>query len=245
MYSQDEIDYIVSLSEKEVNLFLLELESEINKFFDIQFRLQNLDEKKSKSYLALLFLLLGYTNNKKVAQVLSRVADLYALQVDLLKKKNEFTANDSEDVKDIATIEYNNLTQVIDKAVTESVSGLVLTAGLAGGFLLLNERIRTNLKTALTQTGTVIKRNLLGYQSAFHIKKAQDQAKEIKFNYVGPRDDKNRPFCRHVLDLKKSFSIAEIRDLDNDSRITLKPVFIFCGGWNCRHMWLPSEELTK
>jgi len=57
------------------------------------------------------------------------------------------------------------------------------------------------------------------------------------FLYVGPNDQKNRPFCRehvgHVM------TRAAIEGLDNGQ---LPNPFVTGGGYNCRHSWLAVES---
>ena len=62
-----------------------------------------------------------------------------------------------------------------------------------------------------------------------------DTGRELRYRYSGPRDLRNRPFCREMLAKSAAgvtWTKAEFNALDNHS---LKPVFIFCGGFNCRH----------
>lgn len=57
------------------------------------------------------------------------------------------------------------------------------------------------------------------------------------FVYLGPDDDKTRPFCHaHV---GKVYDRAEIDKMDNGQ---LDNVFLTGGGYNCRHSWI---ELAK
>jgi hypothetical protein len=63
------------------------------------------------------------------------------------------------------------------------------------------------------------------------------------FLYRGPRDVKNRPFCaEHV---GKTLTAGQIGQLDN-GKGQPKPVSIYGGGWNCRHVWTPvvADEAT-
>lgn len=73
----------------------------------------------------------------------------------------------------------------------------------------------------------------------------------IKYSYEGPKDDRNRPFCRKLLELDRLYSRAEIE------RISLRlgySVFDRRGGWwtqpdgthspTCRHRW-QSNVITR
>lgn len=57
---------------------------------------------------------------------------------------------------------------------------------------------------------------------------------DTQYMYAGPLDDLCRPFCRERVG--KVFSYSEIQAMDNGQ---LPDVFITCGGYNCRHQWLP------
>jgi DNA-binding Lrp family transcriptional regulator len=73
----------------------------------------------------------------------------------------------------------------------------------------------------------------------------------VKYKYTGPRDNKNRDFCRALLNLNKVYTRAEI---DKISGIVDRNVWTKRGGWQtvkgtdihlpfCRHQW--SSVLVK
>src|SRR5690606_23586166 len=53
------------------------------------------------------------------------------------------------------------------------------------------------------------------------------------FLYVGPRDQKNRPFCDARVG--KVYTRDLIEAMDNDQ---LANPFVTAGGYNCRHSWM-------
>lgn len=56
--------------------------------------------------------------------------------------------------------------------------------------------------------------------------------KRIVYAYVGPEDEKNRPFCgAHV---NQAFALSVLDEHDN-GRGQPKPVSVYLGGYNCRH----------
>ena len=74
---------------------------------------------------------------------------------------------------------------------------------------------------------------------------------KVKYKYTGPRDNKNRDFCRALLNLNKVYTRAEI---DKISEIVDRNVWRKRGGWQtvkgtdihlpfCRHQW--SSVLVK
>lgn len=73
----------------------------------------------------------------------------------------------------------------------------------------------------------------------------------VKYKYTGPKDNKNRDFCRALLNLNKVYTRAEI---DQISKIVDRNVWTKRGGWQtikgsdihlpfCRHQW--SSVLVK
>ena len=62
------------------------------------------------------------------------------------------------------------------------------------------------------------------------------------FAFMGPADQKNRPFCRdHV---GKVYTRARIDEMDN-GQTPGKPVFLLGGGWNCRHTWMEISKFSE
>lgn len=69
----------------------------------------------------------------------------------------------------------------------------------------------------------------------------------IKYSYEGPKDDKNRPFCRKLLDLDRLYSRLEI---ENISERLGYSVWDRRGGWwgdkpYCRHRWVSHVVVKK
>lgn len=63
---------------------------------------------------------------------------------------------------------------------------------------------------------------------------------ETKFAFVGPVDDRMRPWCRaHV---GKIYARAQIDALDNGQ---LNDVFLTGGGYNCRHTWMEVSKFSE
>ena len=61
------------------------------------------------------------------------------------------------------------------------------------------------------------------------------EALDLVYVYVGPRDEKNRPFCARWV----GKASARPEDLDNGQGL---PVPDYCGGFNCRHSWAPTPR---
>lgn len=69
-----------------------------------------------------------------------------------------------------------------------------------------------------------------------------DLMDEVLWVYAGPADEKNRPFCAEVVRDNKAYTRAGVEAL-NDHPLLDKyvppNVFALCGGFNCRHVFLP------
>jgi DNA-binding Lrp family transcriptional regulator len=69
----------------------------------------------------------------------------------------------------------------------------------------------------------------------------------IKYSYEGPRDDKNRKFCRKLLDLDRLYSRSEIERISERLGYS---VWDRRGGWwgdspTCRHNWTSNIIVKK
>lgn len=62
---------------------------------------------------------------------------------------------------------------------------------------------------------------------------------EQKYEYAGPLDDRNRPFCRKLMRARKAYTRAEIDQMDNGN---LPNVWLTAGGFRCRHCWIISTK---
>lgn len=67
----------------------------------------------------------------------------------------------------------------------------------------------------------------------------------IRYKYVGPKDEKNRPFCGEMMKLNRVFRREDIITMSNMNVNEIGPdgydIFEWRGSYNCRHRWV---ELT-
>lgn len=63
---------------------------------------------------------------------------------------------------------------------------------------------------------------------------------EQRYAYSGPDDRLTRPFCKRLVESKKTYSREQIEKMDNGQ---LPNPMISAGGWNCRHTWLLAGKL--
>lgn len=90
------------------------------------------------------------------------------------------------------------------------------------------DKLTTSLETDVINTSQA-------FRNAVTFKKAEDEGIE-SFLYDGPKDERNRPFCKsHV---GKTYTLAEIEEMQNDQG---GPALTDLGGYNCRHEWRPVK----
>jgi len=67
----------------------------------------------------------------------------------------------------------------------------------------------------------------------------------VRYKYVGPKDEKNRPFCSEMMKLNRVFRREDIIEMSNQTVNEVGPdgydIFEWRGSYNCRHSWV---ELT-
>lgn len=63
----------------------------------------------------------------------------------------------------------------------------------------------------------------------------------VRYKYVGIRDDKNRQFCREMLQAGKVYRIEDIDALTDEvanPEFGFYSIFMYRGSYNCRHQWV-------
>lgn len=74
-------------------------------------------------------------------------------------------------------------------------------------------------------------------QAFNQVKTVSETKKEQRFKFVGAPPE--RPFCVKMMELAKqgkTYTKNEIQSMNNGQGL---PVLYYCGGWNCRHWWMP------
>lgn len=68
------------------------------------------------------------------------------------------------------------------------------------------------------------------------------QKRRIRYKYVGPKDEKNRPFCADMMNARRVFRREDIDEMSIQSVNPVGPVgydiFRWRGSYNCRHKWV-------
>jgi hypothetical protein len=104
-----------------------------------------------------------------------------------------------------------------------------LAEGLANRFRLAVSKSEDIAKTAISTYY-----RLLTAASSTRIEAGLPPGIVLRFQPIGPRDKLNRPFCRKLLDLGRTYTREQIEGMNNGQGL---PVFTTFGGYKCRHVW--------
>lgn len=177
---------------------------------------------------------------------IDKVTKLYDLEMRHIKRRFAITDDDSTLAFQIAKSERNRVKNEIITTMSLIGSALALsTIGRQrkGTSISLPELEESYVATKLRQVNAQTITILYGFRSGMEIKKGTEEAlsekkSEAYFEYFGPQDAKNRPFCRDIIARGRLFTALQIKELDKHPDAQLLPVSVFCGGYNCRHIWL-------
>ena len=63
---------------------------------------------------------------------------------------------------------------------------------------------------------------------------------QVLYQYTGPKDSKNRSFCREILNLNLLFRLEDINNMSlqgANTEFSTYDIFSYKGSYNCRHSW--------
>lgn len=86
----------------------------------------------------------------------------------------------------------------------------------------------------------VHKMNQQRFSSPNEISELDTDETKTRYKYVGPRDEKNRKFCREMLSKNRVYRIEDIEQLTSDQaneEFGYYSIFLYRGSFNCRHQW--------
>lgn len=150
-----------------------------------------------------------------------------------------FTATD---LKLFASLQLNSVTSMTTMA--EAAAGTAMQQALfsIGGlkFSQLLESLASKIDASLPRIRTIAETSMTTYYRTLTDQAFQKIEKDLpeidqRYRYSGPLDSRNRPFCRQLENADKAYSRADIAGMNNGM---LPNVFLSCGGWNCRHVWI-------
>jgi hypothetical protein len=157
--------------------------------------------------------------------------------------KLDFTLSDLNLFKSVAVTSAQNIRTIIAAEASKAVSKVMFNLGglpFKDMVNVIQNGFGVTLQSATNYADLA--------QSAFYrvalqtqYDKIQARTKKIlRYRYSGPRDERNRPFCAHLMATpKQSYTKEEIDAMDNGTPL---PVWTFCGAWSCRHEWLLSFD---
>lgn len=90
-------------------------------------------------------------------------------------------------------------------------------------------------------TSVVQKMNQQKFSSPNEPSELDTDETRIRYKYVGPRDEKNRQFCREMLSKNRVYRIEDIEQLTADianPEFGYYSIFLWRGSFNCRHQWV-------
>lgn len=161
--------------------------------------------------------------NSKKKEILKFAAKYIKLQ-----EKNREETFLEKFTKPFLLDEFEKINVNFEKGVLQAVR-----RGLSeGDSELAKKLVKRAANTADRYITTVVNTGKLGIAQGQVIEDAL-QAGIKRFIYIGP-DINARRFCREHL--RKTYTIEEILKMDNGQ---CNPVAQYCGGWNCRHRWVP------
>jgi hypothetical protein len=148
-------------------------------------------------------------------------------RAEIYSQKDIFVADYS--FIELLTNEYEGIKDAFDNSVYEAVRrGLARNDSMAK----ILERLRSLGSTAEQHIGTVENTISLGLNRAGALKNATDAGIK-QYKYIGPSLN-IRPFC--AIHLGRTYTLDEIKAMSNGQGL---PVLYYCGGYNCRHTWMP------
>jgi hypothetical protein len=108
-----------------------------------------------------------------------------------------------------------------------------MAQGIASGLgrAEMSSLIKNNIKSTIPRIDNVIGTQLSNYERSIIMQMSAGLPEDQLYDYLGPRDNKNRPVCIKFLDSSPMMK-SEIRAIKSDAMEA-------GGGINCRHKWMP------
>jgi hypothetical protein len=126
------------------------------------------------------------------------------------------------------------------KLAREEMRDAVARGITSGGSLAdVIEEVRARLSTTYLRASAAVDAAIMAVGRRAVVSAARELEGELDlvYVYVGPRDAKNRPFCK----LWVGKAVTDPARLDNGQGL---PADDYCGGYNCRHSWAPTTVET-
>ncbi len=183
----------------------------------------------------------------------AKVGDIYRDQLDYIEDtfRAESTTARDEDTDELVTFRYTEpdrkvIEALIDTKIEQSaktlgalvgdIRSVVMDSVFAGRQVDISALSESLSDRAIANIQTDLNTSMMTFNRVVTMKKAAEAGLSL-FLYVGPADDRMRPFCRARVG--KIFTSEEIEEWDNGSDL---PANVYLGGYNCRHHLRPISE---
>jgi len=132
-----------------------------------------------------------------------------------------------------------DVVKVFRDAIPEMREAVARGIATGGSLADVIEAVREKLRTTYVRASAAVDAAIMAVGRRAVVSAAREVEAEIDlvYVYVGPRDNKNRPFCRAWV----GKAVTDPARLDNGQGL---PVEDYCGGYNCRHSWAPTTVET-
>lgn len=136
--------------------------------------------------------------------------------------------------------------QLRDNVVAAAIRVKSVANMTVGGlrFNAISDAMRDQFKVSLAQSKTLADTLITNFfrsvnAASFEAIQAETPKQPLRYRYSQvPDDAKTRPFCHRMIreTRERGFTHADIDVLDNNN--ALSNVWLACGGFSCRHIWL-------
>jgi hypothetical protein len=144
-----------------------------------------------------------------------------------------------EELDLIVSNQLEGVVATFKAAVPEMREAVARGIASSGSLADVVEDVRARLATTYQRASAAVDAAIMaaGRHAIMAAAREVEGDLDLVYVYVGPRDDKNRPFCR----LWVGKAVTDPARLDNGQGL---PVDDYCGGYNCRHSWAPTPFET-
>lgn len=152
---------------------------------------------------------------------------------DILSSLPFFGATTEQQLLALQNIQQINITSLSRHISTNMQASMAQSISSGLGRAEMSTLIKSNIKSTIPRIDNVIGTQLSNYERAIIMQMSADLPENQLYDYMGPRDDKNRPVCTQFLD-SSPLTKADIRSIKPDAMET-------GGGINCRHKFMPLD----
>lgn len=175
-------------------------------------------------------------------EAISPLLDIYRDELENIEELFQLTANkpvlfsqaDEQVIEQLVNFEIDRTRgQIFQYA--EELKSVIMRSVLTGTAPKVSDLHEEIGDSYLNSLETELVTSVSGFVQSVNNQKAEEAGLNL-FLYVGPDDDATRPFCDSVLHDREPpiYTKEEIEEMDNDQGLD---VFVYGGGYNCRHQW--------